>query len=157
MRKFALWLLHLDLSLWFGAGIYFSLMAAEELGRLPLNQFAAAVGLLFPPLFTLMAVTAIVGWVLYAWLGSQSRIVSRSFRAGHIVFLIGVLAALANRLVLLPLLQHVERQMGSFLNATAAQQAQFGMMHGMSLLVHFVGMLMALLAWLCLTLNLRME
>lgn len=157
MRKLNLLLLCLDLSMWFGAGVYFALMAAEELSALPLGDFARAVGVLFPPLFTLMTVTAWVGWILYTWFGIQNHIHTRSFRIGHIIFGIGALAALADRVVLLPMVQSVEHQMGSFATASSAMLARFGMLHGISLLVHFLEMLMVLLVWVCLAMNLTFD
>lgn len=158
MRKILLWLLGVDMALWFGAGVYFALMAAEELStHLSLNDFARAVGILFPPLFTLMAVTALIGWGLYWWYGASGHIHSRSFRLGHIAFLIGVLAALTDRLAMLPLVESVERQMGSFATASGAMLTRFGLVHGISLLIHFLEMLMALIVWLCLSLNLQSE
>lgn len=155
MRRFLIWLLQLDLALWFGAGVYFSVMAAEELaGNLSLTEFGRVIGILFPPFFTLMAITAMVGWVLYAVIGRISDVNTKSYRVGNWFAIFALLAAVVNRVVMLPKVQSIERTMGSFATASSAQVQQFGMMHGISLLLHFIEMAAVAVVWLCFSLNL---
>lgn len=155
MRRFLIWLLQLDLALWFGAGVYFSVMAAEELsGNLSLTEFGRVIDILFPPFFTLMAITAIVGWVLYAVIGRTSDVNTRSYRVGNWFAIFGLLVAVVNRVVMLPKVQSIQDAIGSFATASSAQLQQFGMWHGISLLLHFLEMAAVAVVWLCFALNL---
>lgn len=154
LKKFLIWLFSVDLALWFGGGVYFSAMAAEELSnQLSLSMFGRVIGILFPPFFTLMAVTAVVGAILYVAIGRAGGVTTRSYRIGLWLVVFATLAALVNRLILLPKVQRIEDAMGSIATASAAQLQQFGMMHGLSLGLHFLEMAAVALVWLCFSLN----
>ncbi|WDL97960.1 DUF4149 domain-containing protein [Alicyclobacillus sp. ALC3] len=154
MRKLLQWIFSLDLALWFGGGVYFSAMAAEELSnQLSLSQFGHVIGILFPPFFTLMAITAVIGSILYIVIGRSSGMHSKSYTVGLWLVLFGALAALVNWLILLPKVQHIEQAIGPLASASSAELQQFGMWHGLSLGLHFLEMAAVALVWLCFSLN----
>jgi acyl-phosphate glycerol 3-phosphate acyltransferase len=85
----------LAVGLWFGAGVFFSFIAAPTLfATLDSNTFGVAVGPLFPPNFALQGVCAVIG--LATALGWQKQHPSeRVHRWRVVVLLLAALAVLA--------------------------------------------------------------
>ncbi|MBX6353357.1 MAG: DUF4149 domain-containing protein [Thermoflavifilum sp.] len=153
MAKLAHWLLTLDLALWLGASTYFSLFAAPALfAGLDVDTAGRAVGLLFPTFFRLCAVLAPLGWLLAAWAYRAApglAPVRRARVVSHVLFAVGSVIAWVNAFVLLPMIQGIEQRMGPVSHASPAMLRQFGMVHGISMLLDLAMILCAALAALC--------
>lgn len=142
--------------MWLGATVYFSFLAANELfGGFPIDTAATAVGLLFPPYFTYVMILSVVGWLLYWLFGRQQNLHNRSFLMGHLALLVGVLVALVNRLFLLPVIHKLTVEMGPVSKANPQLFQQFGMLHGISMLLDLISMIAVFVTWIALILNLR--
>jgi len=142
-------LLFICLSFWFGSGLYFTCFAAPELfSGFPIDTASKAVGLLFPTFFTLSAILSIVCWVLYVVLARQENDPGKASRVLHGLLLIGTICSLANRLYFLPTVQSLESKMGPISGAPAALIQRFGIVHGISMLVQFVELVVVLCIWI---------
>lgn len=158
LKKLVLFSLAIDLSLWLGATVYFSFLAANELfGGLPIDAASTAIGLLFPPYFTYVTVLSIVGWFLYWSLGRVYDLNSRSFRVGHIALFVGVVVAIVNRFILLPMVHRLTVEMGPVSKANPQLFHQFGMLHGISMLLDLISMIAVFVTWITLTMNLKAD
>jgi len=143
--------LFVDLSLWLGAGVYFTFFAANELfSGLSQDAFGTAIGLLFPSFFRLSTLFAILAVVLYATFASLRR--SRpALRIGYYFAILGCLCALVNLFYFLPLIQHIEIEMGPYSTGSAALKSKFGMMHGISMLIELISIVSVVGVWACLS------
>lgn len=144
LRKFGQVILFLDLALWIGTSAYFTLAANELFGSLPEDNAAAAVGVLFPAFFMLCVVLGVVGFVFYWWTGQHFQRKSRSYWTGFTLVGLSAVMAIVNRFVMLPQIESIEQKMGPISHASADMIQQFGMWHGISLLMEMVS-----LAFLC--------
>lgn len=155
LRKWLLPILCIDLALWFGGAVYFSMFAALELSKsLAVDDFGKTIGILFPTYFTLMAITAVVGWFLVI---VETRLASISHAAVmwcRIAASVGAIIALVNRFYFLPAITAIEAKMGPYSQATTAMQKQFGMTHGISMLLDFVMIVCVLITWIALGVSL---
>lgn len=146
----------LDLALWFGSSAYFVILAANELfAGLSEDQAAAAVGVLFPPFFTLCAVLAVLGWLLYLWLGQFTASKAKAYWIGFVLLFLNALMAVVNRFFMLPHIQSIEQQMGPISQASSALKMQFGMWHGISLLLAMASVAFLLVIWVILAFNIK--
>jgi hypothetical protein len=146
------WLFSLDLALWFGAAVYFSFFAAPALfSGLDPDTAGRAVGLLFPTYFRLCAVLAPLGWLLAAIVFRFGSGPTRAARiAAHVLFGLGTVAAWLDAFVLLPWIERIEARMGPVSHADPALYRQFGMLHGLSMVLDLIAILCAGFIWLCL-------
>lgn len=156
MQKLVRTALFLDLALWLGASAYFALMAANELfAGLPEDQAAAAVGILFPPFFTLCTILGVVGWVLYWWNGRLTVARGKSYWTVFTLLLLAAMMAIVNRLFMLPHIESIEQRMGPISKASSDMLLQFGMWHGISLLLAMVSIAILLVVWIVLSMPLK--
>jgi hypothetical protein len=123
----------LAVGLWFGAGVFFSFIAAPTLfATLDTNTFGIAVGPLFPPYFALQGVCAVIG--LATALGWQKQHPGvRVHRWRVVVLLIAALALLAGW----PVAGKVS-ELRSARDSSEAARAAFATWHLLSLLLNMV-------------------
>jgi hypothetical protein len=154
LKKILTVALFIDLGLWFGGSAYFSLFAAEELfAHLPIDAAGAAVGVLFPPFFTLMAILSIIAGVLFILIGRLTHAGSRSYSVGLVSVVTAIIFSLANLFGFLPRIEKIEAKMGPISTATAAMKQQFGMMHGISLLLDMLSIVLIAVIWVSIGIN----
>lgn len=147
-QRIAQYALFLVLSVWLGASVYFTFFAANELfGGLPEVTFGKAVGLLFPTFFRLSAGLGILACLLYLTLGSI-RTGRLAFKVGFVLLLFSALLTLVNLFVLFPMIQHIELLMGDFTTATTSLRTEFGMYHGISMLLELLSILSVVGVWM---------
>ncbi|GGI97565.1 hypothetical protein GCM10010885_04020 [Alicyclobacillus cellulosilyticus] len=152
MRSFFRWLLYLGLSVWLGSAVYFSFfVAAKVFSRLSEDEAANVVQLLFPDFFLLCAVASILVLLLYTALAGRTP--RMAFWVGNVSAWAGALAASANRWLILPHIERIERAMGPVSRAPQAQLRQFGMWHGVSMSLDLLGIVAAALIALCLAIQ----
>jgi Domain of unknown function (DUF4149) len=151
VRLLIRFVLNLDISLWFGSSVYFSLFAALELFHgFSATTASQAVGLLFPAFFELTLILAILGWVFY-FTALRVQVVTPWARTGHLFMGTATLIAVLNRFYFLPAIQHLENQMGPIQSATSENVHKFGMLHGTSMMLELLEIILVVGIWLVLT------
>ncbi len=124
----------LALSLWFGGGVFFSLIAAPRLfATFPDSHLAGeAVGPMFPPYFTLQGACGLVA--IATALAFARR---EPGRRVHTIRFVVLAVALAGVLAGWPLVAKVA-ELRVARHTDESLRAAFGMWHGISLLLNFV-------------------
>lgn len=155
LRRWLLPILCVDLAVWFGGAVYFSLFAAIELSNsLSVDDFGKTIGILFPTYFTLMIITALLGCFLM-FVETNLSTASRGIVVfGRISVSVGAVIALINRFYFLPAISAIEAKMGPYSQASAAMREQFGMTHGISMLLDFIMIVSVLFTWIALGISL---
>jgi hypothetical protein len=134
--------------------VYFSFLAANQLfANLPEDLAGQSVGVLFPQFFFFTTILSVIGLFLYWSLGRTTGATRKSYRYGLVFLIVGTVANLVNLVILLPLIQSVERQMGVISKAAPNLLSRFWMLHGSSMLLEILSIICVAVVWLTISLN----
>jgi hypothetical protein len=139
----------LAIALWLGTGFYFTGFAANELfAALPLDTAGQAVGALFPTFFALCTILSGLTLVFYVMIGRATKAAGWVYQTGRWAAVIGFILCAVNQFVLLPKIQAIEAKMGPVSTAAPVLRHQFGVLHGLSMLVELLSLIAALAVFL---------
>jgi hypothetical protein len=100
-------------------------------------------------------VLGVLGWLLFLWVGQLTAPKSKTYGLGFVLLLLNAIMALVNRFFMLPHILSIEEKMGPISQASRALKMQFGMWHGISLLLAMVSVAFLLIIWVILTFNMK--
>jgi hypothetical protein len=136
-------------ALWLGTGFYFTGFAANQLfASLPLDTAGRAVGALFPTFFALCTILSALTIVFYVLIGRATKASGWVYQGGLWASAAGFILCAANQFVLLPRIQAIEAKMGPVSTAAPLLRHQFGVLHGLSMLVELLSLIAALIVFL---------
>jgi uncharacterized membrane protein len=158
LKKLLTYACFLDLAIWLGTAVYFSFLAANRLfANLPEDLAGQAIGVLFPQFFLFTTILSVLGLLLFWMLGRTTGAARKSYRYGLVLLIVGALANLVNLVILLPLIQSVERQMGVISKAAPNLLSRFWMLHGSSMLLEILSIICIAAVWLTISLNVAFQ